>query len=271
MYNDLKMSQNGRPSKSQQILIQEKLRPYFERNQTASFAAEKTGINVKTAYKYYDEWHNIIVEGQNADLLARRIMEREEMIASYDIQIQKIYDYQDKLDAQIKKAEESGEIPRQLLVLQLESIKHLTTITQRKEQLKLRLIFDNSAVEQRKQPVEAKRPEVPEETIKNIITQIFKKESLNQIDDGQFTQRIMRIEKCSQEQAQSIIAGMLETGLELCHDNTYGTYDLAKFAYISHYISEEQFEEIMTNRKNQVDMLRKAGRHSDAEGINFEF
>ena len=52
----------ARLAKNQQITMQRKLRVYFERSQSASFASQETGVNIKTACKYFNQWAEKISE-----------------------------------------------------------------------------------------------------------------------------------------------------------------------------------------------------------------
>jgi len=47
---------NGRPTQKQQLEIQETLRKYFEKGISASSTSQRTGINIKTVCKYFEEW-----------------------------------------------------------------------------------------------------------------------------------------------------------------------------------------------------------------------
>ncbi len=62
MAQSYKAHQNGRPPKTTQLQMQKELRQYFERGISATVASSKTGINIKTVCKYFEEWSERIKE-----------------------------------------------------------------------------------------------------------------------------------------------------------------------------------------------------------------
>lgn len=122
---------HGRPSKAVQIRIQEKLRECFEYGLTATFAAERTGVNIKTVCKYFDEWTEQITEQQNLDYFERQRLERERIIISLDRQIANGIDSLKEIDGEIKKYG-SKTIPRHLFSHRLEVHKFISNLIERK-------------------------------------------------------------------------------------------------------------------------------------------
>jgi len=74
----------GRPPKKIEAEIANKLRPYFERNLSATFAAQKTGHNIKTVCNYFNKWSQEITESENKDFFAREIQERQSIVLALD-------------------------------------------------------------------------------------------------------------------------------------------------------------------------------------------
>ena len=66
----------GRPTKKTEAGIENKLRPYFEKNLSATFAAQQTGHNIKTVCNYFNGWSKEITESESKDFFAREIQER---------------------------------------------------------------------------------------------------------------------------------------------------------------------------------------------------
>lgn len=112
---------HGHPSKPAQVQMQEKLRRYFELGISATLAAQKVGLNVKTACKYYDEWTERITEQQNGDFLERQKADRERTIISFDTQILDMLDSLDSVNIEIKRyQDEKNPVPRYLFAHRLE-------------------------------------------------------------------------------------------------------------------------------------------------------
>jgi hypothetical protein len=74
----------GRPPKNIEIEIANKLRPYFEKNLSATFAAQKTGHNIKTVCNYFNRWSKEITKSENKDFFAREIQERQSIVLALD-------------------------------------------------------------------------------------------------------------------------------------------------------------------------------------------
>ena len=62
----------GRPPKKIEAEIANKLRPYFEKNLSATFAAQKTGHNIKTVCNSFNKWSQDITESENKDFSCKR-------------------------------------------------------------------------------------------------------------------------------------------------------------------------------------------------------
>ena len=74
----------GRPTKKTEAEIENKLRPYFERNLSATFAAQKTSHNIKTVCNYFNKWSKEITESESKDFFEREIQERQSIVLAYD-------------------------------------------------------------------------------------------------------------------------------------------------------------------------------------------
>ena len=64
-------NKNGRPSEAEQLEIERKLRPYFEKSISSSVTSRETGINRKTVTKYFHEWCEEIKEPEHQDFIER--------------------------------------------------------------------------------------------------------------------------------------------------------------------------------------------------------
>jgi hypothetical protein len=100
----------GRPSKPQQLEIERTMRECFGRGYSASFAVRKTGHNIKTVTRYYDQFMEEIEQGDKEEFLARK--------RSDTIQLRQVHDeltdslYQDKTDVEnlIEQAKAAGDL-----------------------------------------------------------------------------------------------------------------------------------------------------------------
>lgn len=77
--------QRGRPSKCVQTQIVTELRPYFEKSFSATFTANKTGYDVKTVCKYFNEWSKQLVEYEDKNFIQRQKEAKEQTIGKIGI------------------------------------------------------------------------------------------------------------------------------------------------------------------------------------------
>lgn len=94
---------HGRPTRLDQTQLQQELRKYFDYGVTATLAAEKVGVNIKTVCKYFDEWSNSIEELRSNEYMVVQKAVRARMIASYDKQIIETIDLSNELNNEIQK------------------------------------------------------------------------------------------------------------------------------------------------------------------------
>jgi len=85
---------NGRPSKKEQLDIQEKLKHYFEKGVSATTTSQLTGLNIKTVCKYFEDWMGQIKKINDVEFLERVKIERERYIGVLDHQLLKLYELQ---------------------------------------------------------------------------------------------------------------------------------------------------------------------------------
>jgi len=124
---------NGRPTKSEQIEIQNKLRPYYERGLSATFTASSTGINIKTVCKYFEEWSKKIIETEATDFVQRQKKAKELVILNMDNIIFEQYRLLEEIKNEKKNYQkENKQIPTHLLSLQHQILKEISTTAQHK-------------------------------------------------------------------------------------------------------------------------------------------
>ena len=93
--------ERGRPSKAEQLQIERKLRPYFARMLSVSFAAKETGININTVKKYYKLWSDEIKAIEHPDFIERSKTIIQNSNLALDHQLSKLYKLQETLKKQI--------------------------------------------------------------------------------------------------------------------------------------------------------------------------
>ena len=123
--------------------MQKKLRVYFERNQSASFASQDAGVNIKTVWKYFKEWTEKISKACELDFLSRERQDREQILLSYDNQLGHLYDTLETINYETKKYGKKG-IPRHLISHKLQTINLIGSINERKGAFQLQVPADES-------------------------------------------------------------------------------------------------------------------------------
>ena len=91
----------GRPNKAEQLQIERKLRPYFERMLSVSLASRETKININTVKKYYKVFSDEIKLTEHPDFIKKTKQYIQNCILAIDNQLSKLYKLQDKLEIQI--------------------------------------------------------------------------------------------------------------------------------------------------------------------------
>ena len=126
-------SDNGRPSKAKQLAIETKLRTYFDRGVTASYAAKDAEYNIKTVCKYFDKWSNDIRECDENDFLSRQKEQRERIILGFDDLIFREYGILDNIENEIKKFEgKKIPIPKYFISSFQDGIKSISSLIEKK-------------------------------------------------------------------------------------------------------------------------------------------
>jgi len=124
---------NGRPTKTEQLLIDDVLRPYFERNMSAKFTANSTGMNIKTVCIHFNQWTEEIINSKSEEHRRRWREERERTILSYDNLISEEYLRLDEINHKIKKLEEEGkEVPLNLQKSRQDIMKFISILIEKK-------------------------------------------------------------------------------------------------------------------------------------------
>ena len=106
-------NKNGRPSEAEQLEIERKLRPYFEKSIKPYVTSRETEINRKTVTKYFHEWYEEIKSSEHPDFIERSKIAKEQAILACDYQLLKLYKVQEDIEKQAEDSiKQSGGIPK---------------------------------------------------------------------------------------------------------------------------------------------------------------
>ena len=106
-------NKNGRPSEAEQLEIERKLRPYFEKLKPTSATSEETGLDIKTVRRYFHKWCEEIKSSEHTDFIERCKIAKERAILAHDNQLLILYKAQDHIEEQVENSiEQSGGIPK---------------------------------------------------------------------------------------------------------------------------------------------------------------
>ena len=106
-------NKNGRPSEAEQLEIERKLRPYFEKSISPYVTSRETGINIKTVRKYFHEWFEEIKSSEHPDFIERSKIAKEQAILACEDQLLRLYKVQEDIEKQVENSiTQSGGIPR---------------------------------------------------------------------------------------------------------------------------------------------------------------
>ncbi len=227
---------NGRPTKTDQLEIEHVLRPYFERKISAWLTSQKTGINIKTICTYFKKWKTEIMEFEKIER-NKTYKEEKNLISMYleglKLELHEIFDTS---KGQIKELKEKGKpIPKHITSTQLATIKSLTEMTKRIDDVKY----------QPDKKVGPKEIEMDEKQVRDIVVHLIKPthEKQNHIftSDEILHETILKL-KCDLESANSIFKNMVRLGLDLCISGKRDPFfqeptkfDIAKFAKMRGY------------------------------------
>ena len=128
-----------------QLEIQRTLRPYFEQGISTTLTAEKTGINIKTVYKYFDFWLQEINEQETSDFLERQRKEKIRIIVSFDKLILEANKHFDNINDEINRLQkEQKAIPRHFFSLKLDAMRYISYLIEKKGSFSMQPTMDEA-------------------------------------------------------------------------------------------------------------------------------
>ena len=123
----------GRPSKAEQLQIQETLRPFFERGTRATKVAEITGHDVKTVGKYFNKWYDEIAMYEKQNFEERHQQARQRFALVLENLIDESYDMLDKVKQLINEStQQKHTIPAYLIKSHSEIIRNISDLVEKR-------------------------------------------------------------------------------------------------------------------------------------------
>lgn len=136
--------EHGRPSRSTQIQIQRALRKYYDLGVSATIAAERTGINTKTASKYFDEWSEQISERESADFIERQKKERVRAINTFDLMIIEVSETLEKMKLEEEEIARQGKSRSHLYATKLRAMQFLADLVEKRASFAMKPAIDEA-------------------------------------------------------------------------------------------------------------------------------
>ncbi|MCV0400170.1 MAG: hypothetical protein K5785_09295 [Nitrosarchaeum sp.] len=94
---------HGRPNKSEQIHIEQKLWPYFAKMISSSTASRKTGLNINTVKKYYRKFSLQTRMSTSSDFVENSKNTIQQCVIAIDDQLLHLHKLQDKINSDIDR------------------------------------------------------------------------------------------------------------------------------------------------------------------------
>lgn len=150
-----KESNQGHPTLQRQHEIMESVKECYFEGLSAPAAAKRVGVNVKTAYKYYNEILESLRDESTKDLFAREKIEKIQAIATFDNNISESSVLLDKIKSEIQKYSDLGKpVPPALYAIELRIINFRFIVQDKKFSYLIRPTYEEvDQIEQRNQDV----------------------------------------------------------------------------------------------------------------------
>jgi hypothetical protein len=133
-----------RPTKQEQVEVV-RTQGILELGFGASIASDKTGYNIKTVCKYYNQWTDEIIQSEQKDFVEREKDERERIRLSLDALLFEEFELLDEIKQEIAKyRKKDKEVPRYLVTTQIEILRNIFNITEKKGYFAMKIPLDES-------------------------------------------------------------------------------------------------------------------------------
>ena len=100
----------GRPTKAEEMQIEITLRPFFARSYSATFTAHKTGYDIKTVLRHFENFKKEILAAVTQDFIERSKETKEQYLATCDEMLYSDYEELKHIENIIAAAEAVGEL-----------------------------------------------------------------------------------------------------------------------------------------------------------------
>lgn len=128
-----RQNKKGRPTLGTQSQIKSTLLQYYEANLSAPYAAKKTGYDIKTVYRYYNEFYEEIAKFETSSYFERQKQDRIQIIVSFDSQIDEAGMFLSQINSEIENSvKEKKSIPRHLFGFKLDAMRFRSSLTEKK-------------------------------------------------------------------------------------------------------------------------------------------
>ncbi|MGY5152023.1 MAG: hypothetical protein ACW9XA_07120 [Candidatus Nitrosopumilus sp. bin_6a] len=128
------MSKNGRPTKQEQVRLDESFRDCFVKGYDPLYAATVVGTNKRTAYKYYEKLSDEIISVQKTDYFKSVKENLEQLIQCYDHLLGELHSVLDGINEKLTDGKHT-ELNRSKIAV----IKEIKEILNEKADLKMNL------------------------------------------------------------------------------------------------------------------------------------
>lgn len=131
--SDSQLRKKGRPTRSAQLNIQDKMQECYSRGLSASATSQITGHDIKTVTKYFNEFYEQERVVRKKDFLERQDEERQREILCYDFLMVEEFDNYDTIKDEIIKARKKSElVPEYLLKKRSESVRMIAMLNEKR-------------------------------------------------------------------------------------------------------------------------------------------
>lgn len=143
-----RVHKNGRPTTTASIGIKDTLLQCYESGLSPYYAAQKTGRNLKTVYKYYNELSDEIKKSDMDDFVERHKRDHVQTIITYDSQIDDAMNLLSQIDSAIESyTTEKKPIPKHLIGYRLDIMRFRSSLVEKKAAFAMLQPTDDALIE----------------------------------------------------------------------------------------------------------------------------
>lgn len=122
----------GRPTRAEQLEIQQILRPYFRSGLKVEAVSDLTSLDPKTINRYFGDWADEIEKQESADFLERQKNARSRALRCYGYLMGEVYTMLSEINDEIEYfKKEKKLVPQYLLAKHSEIVKTMATLNEK--------------------------------------------------------------------------------------------------------------------------------------------